>query len=163
MAVSGMHTSQRNLGASQLNSAAREVYYIKGSTDVLLPRCKFYYVAEDSTPRSMRSCWTAPALVSFNALTAHVPLPVRVKGTRQNPPAPVQPASTCTRTRGYPYPWSWGWVSAGTGTASPQVTWGLPMVIPSTASQFNSVKQSPKKVNRESRLGAILLRNPQTS
>ena len=52
MAVSGTHTvtGQTNLGASQLNSAAREVYYIKGSIDALLPRCKFYYVADDSTP-----------------------------------------------------------------------------------------------------------------
>ncbi len=52
MAVSGMHTitGQTNLGASQLNNAARGVYYIKGSIDVLLQRCKFYYVAEDSTP-----------------------------------------------------------------------------------------------------------------
>ena len=45
-----MATGQINLGASQLNSATREVYYIKGSIDALLPRCKFYYVAEDSTP-----------------------------------------------------------------------------------------------------------------
>jgi P-type Ca2+ transporter type 2C len=26
------------------------MYYIKGSIDVILPRCKFYHVAEDSTP-----------------------------------------------------------------------------------------------------------------
>ena len=38
MAVSGMHTT------------GREVFYIKGSIDVLLPRCKFYHVAEGSTP-----------------------------------------------------------------------------------------------------------------
>ncbi|KAH9050876.1 hypothetical protein EDB83DRAFT_2522331 [Lactarius deliciosus] len=54
MAVSGTHTAtgQTNLGASepQLNNAAREVYYIKGSIDALLARCKFYQVAEDSTP-----------------------------------------------------------------------------------------------------------------
>jgi Ca2+-transporting ATPase len=52
MAVSGTHTAtgQMNLGASQLNSAAREVYYIKGSLDAHLSRCKFYYVAEDWTP-----------------------------------------------------------------------------------------------------------------
>jgi Ca2+-transporting ATPase len=52
MAVSGTHAAagQTNLGVSQLNSATREVYYIKGSIDALLPRCKFYHVAEDSTP-----------------------------------------------------------------------------------------------------------------
>ena len=38
MAVSGAHTT------------GREVFYIKGSIDVLLPRCKFYHVAEGSTP-----------------------------------------------------------------------------------------------------------------
>lgn len=43
MAVSGIHTS------SQL-SPKREIYYIKGSIDAILERCKFYYVSEDSTP-----------------------------------------------------------------------------------------------------------------
>lgn len=60
MAVSGTHTAAGHtiLGASQLNNATREVYYIKGSIDALLSRCKFYYVSEDSTPAldaSMRS------------------------------------------------------------------------------------------------------------
>ncbi|KAF8262296.1 Ca-transporting ATPase [Lactarius quietus] len=52
MAVSGTHTAagQTNLGASQLNNATREVCYVKGSIEALLQRCKFYYVAEDSTP-----------------------------------------------------------------------------------------------------------------
>ena len=52
MAVSGTHTitGHTNLGASQLNSAAHEVHYIKGSIDALLPWCKFYQVAEDSIP-----------------------------------------------------------------------------------------------------------------
>lgn len=43
MAVSGIHTN------SQL-SPKREIYYIKGSIDAILERCKFYYVSEDSTP-----------------------------------------------------------------------------------------------------------------
>lgn len=52
MAVSGTHSAvgQTSIGASQLNSTTREVYYIKGSIDALLSRCKFYHVAEDSTP-----------------------------------------------------------------------------------------------------------------
>ena len=51
MAVSGTHSAAgQNIGASQLNNATREVYYIKGSIDTLLSRCKFYHVAEDSTP-----------------------------------------------------------------------------------------------------------------
>ena len=51
MAVSGTHSAAgQNIGASQLNNTTREVYYIKGSIDTLLSRCKFYHVAEDSTP-----------------------------------------------------------------------------------------------------------------
>ncbi|KAH9036226.1 calcium-transporting ATPase [Lactarius pseudohatsudake] len=55
MAVSGTHmtTGQTNLGASQLNNAAREVYYIKGSVDALLPRCKFYH-AQAAAARGLR-------------------------------------------------------------------------------------------------------------
>jgi len=48
MAVSGTHTSS-NANIS-LHGSVRELYYIKGSIDVLLPRCKFYHVAEGSTP-----------------------------------------------------------------------------------------------------------------
>lgn len=40
MAVSGQHTGPD----------AREVYYIKGSIDVVLARCKFYYVSDTSSP-----------------------------------------------------------------------------------------------------------------
>ncbi|EKM53692.1 uncharacterized protein PHACADRAFT_163996 [Phanerochaete carnosa HHB-10118-sp] len=43
MAVSGTHSSGDGL-------AKREMYYIKGSIDAILDRCKFYYVGEDSTP-----------------------------------------------------------------------------------------------------------------
>ena len=43
MAVSGTHSTP-------LNGAVREMYYIKGSIDAILDRCKFYYVADDSTP-----------------------------------------------------------------------------------------------------------------
>ncbi|KIY46106.1 Ca-transporting ATPase [Fistulina hepatica ATCC 64428] len=41
MAVSGTHTDA---------SSAKEMYYIKGSIEAILPRCKFYYVDENSTP-----------------------------------------------------------------------------------------------------------------
>ncbi|KAI0653331.1 calcium-transporting ATPase [Cubamyces menziesii] len=47
MAVSGVHTSPSN---GLVNGAPREMYYIKGSIDAILDRCKFYYVSEDSTP-----------------------------------------------------------------------------------------------------------------
>jgi Ca2+-transporting ATPase len=50
MAVSGTHTTS-NPNVSHLNGSGRELYHIKGSIDVLLPRCKFYHVAEGSTPQ----------------------------------------------------------------------------------------------------------------
>jgi P-type Ca2+ transporter type 2C len=54
MAVSGHHTG----------SDAREVYYIKGSIDAVLARCKFYYVSDASLPAldaRMRSIVTLKA------------------------------------------------------------------------------------------------------
>ncbi|KAI6043477.1 hypothetical protein EDC04DRAFT_708816 [Pisolithus marmoratus] len=45
MAVSGVHTQ----GAHH-STPLRETYYIKGSIDAVLDRCKFYYVSEGSTP-----------------------------------------------------------------------------------------------------------------
>ncbi|KAF9012607.1 Ca-transporting ATPase [Cyathus striatus] len=49
MAISGVHTdsSQSNL---TINGAPREIYYIKGSIDSIIDRCKFYYVNDESTP-----------------------------------------------------------------------------------------------------------------
>jgi P-type Ca2+ transporter type 2C len=46
MAVSGTHS----LGNLAVNGASREMYYIKGSIDAILERCKFYYVSDGSTP-----------------------------------------------------------------------------------------------------------------
>ncbi|KAH8103426.1 calcium-transporting ATPase [Cristinia sonorae] len=48
MAVSGIHGSVQN-GLST-HESSREMYYIKGSIDAILDRCKFYYVSDDSTP-----------------------------------------------------------------------------------------------------------------
>ena len=52
MALSGTHSGQVATlpSVSMLNGSSREMYYIKGSIDAILDRCKFYYVAEDSTP-----------------------------------------------------------------------------------------------------------------
>ncbi|KAK7691917.1 hypothetical protein QCA50_005322 [Cerrena zonata] len=47
MAVSGFHGITQ--GSTNPNSK-REMYYIKGSIDAILDRCKFYHVSEDSTP-----------------------------------------------------------------------------------------------------------------
>ncbi|PFH52196.1 hypothetical protein AMATHDRAFT_57558 [Amanita thiersii Skay4041] len=47
MAISGIHEDRASL---QVNSSPREMYYIKGSIDTILDRCKFYYVNEESTP-----------------------------------------------------------------------------------------------------------------
>jgi P-type Ca2+ transporter type 2C len=46
MAVAGTYTT----GSTTSSVPGREVYCIKGSIDAILPRCKFYHVAEDSTP-----------------------------------------------------------------------------------------------------------------
>jgi len=52
MAVSGIHedTPGSNFSSLQINGGAREMYYIKGSIEAILERCKFYYVNEESTP-----------------------------------------------------------------------------------------------------------------
>jgi P-type Ca2+ transporter type 2C len=47
MAVSGTHAPSSTI---YMNIPPREMYYIKGSIDAILDRCKFYYVSEDSTP-----------------------------------------------------------------------------------------------------------------
>src|ERR1700731_380767 len=46
MAVSGAHSPS----GTTINDAPREIYYLKGSIEVILERCRFYYVSDDSTP-----------------------------------------------------------------------------------------------------------------
>lgn len=48
MAVSGTHGAASN--GLAVNGQPRETYYIKGSIDAILERCKFYYVSDESTP-----------------------------------------------------------------------------------------------------------------
>ncbi|KAF8963625.1 Ca-transporting ATPase [Flammula alnicola] len=48
MAVSGIHEDVSP--HLQVNGVPREMYYIKGSIEAILDRCKFYYVNEESTP-----------------------------------------------------------------------------------------------------------------
>lgn len=50
MAVSGTHSSSQALAPSAVNGVQREMYYIKGSIDAILDRCKFYYISDESTP-----------------------------------------------------------------------------------------------------------------
>ena len=57
MAVSGIHgdspnpiPSHQRTSSTTGNPNPKEMYYIKGSIEVILPRCKFYYVNDDSTP-----------------------------------------------------------------------------------------------------------------
>ncbi|KAF5375534.1 hypothetical protein D9615_009193 [Tricholomella constricta] len=53
MAISGIHREGSGTPTTLSptgNGAPREVYYIKGSIDAILDRCKFYYVNDDSTP-----------------------------------------------------------------------------------------------------------------
>jgi Ca2+-transporting ATPase len=47
MAVSGAHGLANT---AHLNIPPREMYYIKGSIDAILDRCRFYYVSDESTP-----------------------------------------------------------------------------------------------------------------
>ncbi|KAG6830949.1 hypothetical protein H0H87_006710 [Tephrocybe sp. NHM501043] len=47
MAVSGYHRDPNGLS---VNGAQREMYYIKGSIEAILDRCKFYYINDESTP-----------------------------------------------------------------------------------------------------------------
>ncbi|KDQ56288.1 hypothetical protein JAAARDRAFT_36462 [Jaapia argillacea MUCL 33604] len=49
MAVSGFHGVQPS-GPQVNGTTHKEMYYIKGSIDAIISRCKFYYVSEDSTP-----------------------------------------------------------------------------------------------------------------
>ncbi|RDB25132.1 Calcium-transporting ATPase 1 [Hypsizygus marmoreus] len=49
MAVSGIHRDPSSTSLT-VNGSRREVYYIKGSIDAILDRCKFYYVNDESTP-----------------------------------------------------------------------------------------------------------------
>ncbi|KAF7782760.1 hypothetical protein Agabi119p4_2136 [Agaricus bisporus var. burnettii] len=58
MAVSGIHMDSTFSSSSEhlrppngtINANSREMYYIKGSIEIILDRCKFYYVNEESTP-----------------------------------------------------------------------------------------------------------------
>ncbi|KAG6901686.1 hypothetical protein C0995_009176 [Termitomyces sp. Mi166 len=52
MAVSGYHRENavNAIGSLGVNGAGREMYYIKGSIEAVLDRCKFYYVNDESTP-----------------------------------------------------------------------------------------------------------------
>lgn len=47
---SGASASASGGTTAALNGTGREVYYVKGSIEAILPRCKFYYVSDQSTP-----------------------------------------------------------------------------------------------------------------
>ena len=53
MAVSGIHEDAVNPNSNSSyhrNPNPKEMYYIKGSIEAILPRCKFYFVNDESTP-----------------------------------------------------------------------------------------------------------------
>ncbi|TFY50768.1 hypothetical protein EVJ58_g10897, partial [Rhodofomes roseus] len=51
MSVSGVHSAPSTLmNGSAVKDAGREVYYMKGSIDAVLERCRFYYISDESTP-----------------------------------------------------------------------------------------------------------------
>lgn len=57
MAVSGTHSPDglsssptASVASFAVNGAPREMYYIKGSIEAILERCRFYHISDDSTP-----------------------------------------------------------------------------------------------------------------
>ena len=51
MVVSGIHEDTPVMTTNTCsNSLSREIYYIKGSIEAILEKCKFYYVNKESTP-----------------------------------------------------------------------------------------------------------------
>lgn len=51
MSITGVHnTPSLAMNGSAAKEASREMYYMKGSIDAVLERCKFYYVSDESTP-----------------------------------------------------------------------------------------------------------------
>nr|AFX00736.1 calcium transporting ATPase [Ganoderma lucidum] len=88
MAVSGMHS-----GA--VNGQQREMYYIKGSIDAILDRCKFYYVSDESTPALDAN--TRSVILSKAQATAARGLRVIALaygyGSVESTPAPSAPSS----------------------------------------------------------------------
>ncbi|KAJ3559192.1 hypothetical protein NP233_g11328 [Leucocoprinus birnbaumii] len=50
MAISGIHIDPSLSPSLTTISSSRETFYMKGSIDIILEKCKFYYVNEDSTP-----------------------------------------------------------------------------------------------------------------
>jgi Ca2+-transporting ATPase len=58
MVVSGIHEDTPvTTTNSRSNSLSREMYYIKGSIEAILEKCKFYYVNEESTPALDSNTW----------------------------------------------------------------------------------------------------------
>jgi Ca2+-transporting ATPase len=107
MAVSGVHedTPGTTVPHRQVNGAPREMYYIKGSIEAILDRCKFYYVNEESTPsldantksvimtrantaaaKGLRVIAMAYSYGSANPSGAQTPQP-----SRSSSPAPLDP------------------------------------------------------------------------
>ncbi|KZT72352.1 calcium-transporting P [Daedalea quercina L-15889] len=51
MSVSGVHsTPSLVMNGSTVKETSREMYYMKGSIEAVLERCRFYYVSDESTP-----------------------------------------------------------------------------------------------------------------
>lgn len=104
MAVSGFHGSPQNgPNGVQLNGSSKlEMYYIKGSIDAIIDRCKFYYVSDDSTP--LLESHTRSTILSRAHSTAARGLRVialaygygSVESSRPGSQAPSAPASRST-------------------------------------------------------------------
>lgn len=105
MAVSGFHGSPPNIpNGVHLNGTGSklEMYYIKGSIDAIIDRCKFYYVSDESTP--LLETQTRSAILSRAHSTAARGLRVialaygygSVESSRPSSHAPSAPGSRST-------------------------------------------------------------------
>jgi Ca2+-transporting ATPase len=105
MAVSGVHedSANPNSNSSYLrNPNPKEMYYIKGSIEAILPRCKFYFVNDESTPAldgntrnviltranttAARGLRVIAMAYGFGSAAATTP-PLRIAGSRTASPA----------------------------------------------------------------------------
>ena len=96
MAVSGVSKSSQPNG-SAVNGAQREMYYIKGSIDAIIDRCKFYYVSDDSTPALDAN--TRSVILSKAQATASRGLRVIALAYGYGPVESSTPASTAPSSR----------------------------------------------------------------
>lgn len=99
MAVSGFHDAAQ--GAITNGNTKREMYYIKGSIDAILDRCKFYYVSDDSTPgldASMRNVILSKAQATATKGLRVLAMAYGYGSVISSKPASAAPSTPSTRS-----------------------------------------------------------------